>query len=274
MRKLTSTSKDSWTLWIEPSLGLFVLCLSSLLLVSASLDYSSLFRWSHTALTLKFAFIPRCTRTLSVQRTQRHLVVGVVFGSRRLLHSLLLLHHHLSYHFAVLLARQLQLPRCGGQIPCVLPLRSLAPWPRTSLPKWLPWLKHCFSLVLINLWPGMNSRVFFCDSLRAAGNCLGTMLNRDFLRVDWRNYLFLKIFVFPHGLMTWLVMQRNVWNDIVSWRTRRLSNSTKYLLHASMTTTSKREKQNLLENCQIHVLKLFWNVYIWQELDDLIFYGQ
>ena len=48
-----------------------------------------------------------------------------------------------------------------------------------------------------------------------------------------------------------------VWNDIVSWRTRRLSNSTKYLLHASMTTTSKKKKQNLLENCQIHALKLF-----------------
>ena len=29
--------------------------------------------------------------------------------------------------------------------------------------------------------------------------------------------------------MTWLVLQRNVWNDIVSWRTRRLSNSTSYL---------------------------------------------
>ena len=27
--------------------------------------------------------------------------------------------------------------------------------------------------------------------------------------------------------MIWLVMQGNVWNDIVSWRIRRLSNSTK-----------------------------------------------
>ena len=34
------------------------------------------------------------------------------------------------------------------------------------------------------------------------------------------------------------------------------SNSTKYLLHASMTTTSMK-KQNLLENCQMHALKLF-----------------
>ena len=58
-------------------------------------------------------------------------------------------------------------------------------------------------------------------------------------------------------LKTWLVMQRSVWNDIVNWRTRRHSNSTKYLLHASMSTTSKKKKQNLLENCQIHALKLF-----------------
>ena len=38
------------------------------------------------------------------------------------------------------------------------------------------------------------------------------------------------------------VMQRNVWNDIVSWQTRRVNNSTMYLLHASMTTTSKKKK--------------------------------
>ena len=54
---------------------------------------------------------------------------------------------------------------------------------------------------------------------------------------------FLKIFVFLHGLMIWLDMQRSVWNDIVSLQTRRLNNSTKYLLHASMTTTSKKKKK-------------------------------
>ena len=69
-------------------------------------------------------------------------------------------------------------------------------------------------------------------------------------------------------------MQRSVWNDIVSWQTRRLSNSTKYLLHALMTTTSKKKKQNLLENFQIHALKLSRNVNTWQELDDPKFYGQ
>ena len=57
--------------------------------------------------------------------------------------------------------------------------------------------------------------------------------------------------------MTWKVMPRNVWNDIASWQTRQISNSTKYLLPASMTTTSKKTKRNLLENCQIHALKLF-----------------
>ena len=35
---------------------------------------------------------------------------------------------------------------------------------------------------------------------------------------------------------------KNVWSDIVSWQTRRLSNSTKYLLHALMTITSKKKK--------------------------------
>ena len=69
-------------------------------------------------------------------------------------------------------------------------------------------------------------------------------------------------------------MQRNVWNDIVSWQTIRLNNSTKYELHAWMTTTSKKKKWNLLENCHKYALKLFWNAYTWHELDDLTFYCQ
>ena len=81
--------------------------------------------------------------------------------------------------------------------------------------------------------------------------------NREFPREEWINYHSLKIFVFLHGLMTWLVMQRSVWNDIVSWRTRRLSNSTKYLLHASMITTSKKKKSSgeLSSTCSQIVLK-------------------
>ena len=52
-------------------------------------------------------------------------------------------------------------------------------------------------------------------------------LNPDFLREQLQNYHARKICVFLRGLMTWLVMQRNVWNDIVSWQTRRPNNSTR-----------------------------------------------
>ena len=55
--------------------------------------------------------------------------------SLRLLHSLHLFPHHLSDHLAVPTARHLQLPGCGGQTPCTLPLRTLAPWPRITPPQ-------------------------------------------------------------------------------------------------------------------------------------------
>ena len=65
--------------------------------------------------------------------------------------------------------------------------------------------------------------------------------------------------------VTWKGISRNVWNDIVSWRTRRLNNSTKYQLHASMTTTSKK-KWNPWENCpknalnfsEMQILGMYW----------------
>ena len=40
-----------------------------------------------------------------------------------------------------------------------------------------------------------------------------------------------------------------------------------------LTTILKKKKQNLLENCHKYALELFWNVYTWHELEDLIFYG-
>ena len=51
-----------------------------------------------------------------------------------------------------------------------------------------------------------------------------------------------KIFAFLRGPTMWKVMPRNVWNDIVSWQTRRHDNSFKYLLHALMTIISKKKK--------------------------------
>ena len=68
-----------------------------------------------------------------------------------------------------------------------------------------------------------------------------TMFVTRISAVKQKSFHTLRIFVFLHGLMIWRVMPRNVWNDIVSWQTRRLNNSTKYLLPASMTITSKKK---------------------------------
>ena len=41
--------------------------------------------------------------------------------------------------------------------------------------------------------------------------------------------------------------------------------------HASMTTTSKKKKWNLFENCHMYALKLFWNACTWHVLEDPVF---
>ena len=99
-------------------------------------------------------------------------------------------------------------------------------------------------------------------------------LNRKFPREELKNFHALRIFVFLHGPMIWKVMPRNVWNDIVSWQTGRLNNSTKYLLHALMTIISKKKNWNPWENCQKYALKLFWNAYTWHVLEDPKIHGQ
>ena len=75
---------------------------------------------------------------------------------------------------------------------------------------------------------------------------------------ELKNHHARKIFVFLHGLMTWLVMQRSVWSENVSWQTRRLNNSTKYLLHASMTTTYLKFVGELSQVCSQIVLKCLY----------------
>ena len=64
------------------------------------------------------------------------------------------------------------------------------------------------------------------------------------------------------SLMTWLVMQKKCVE-----RYCELANKTTQQLYKVSTPCIddhhfKEEEQNLLENCQIHALKLFWNVYI------------
>ena len=66
-------------------------------------------------------------------------------------------------------------------------------------------------------------------------------LNHEFPRVKLKNFHARTIFVFLRGPTIWKGMSRNVWNDIVSWQTGRLNNSTKYLLHALMTIISKKK---------------------------------
>ena len=82
-------------------------------------------------------------------------------------------------------------------------------------------------------------------------------LNHEVPRGELKSIRTLRILVFLHGLMTWLVMRRYVWSDVVSWQARRLNNSTKYQLHALTTIFSKKKKLNPWENCQKYVLKLF-----------------
>ena len=66
-------------------------------------------------------------------------------------------------------------------------------------------------------------------------------LNPEFPQEQLKKYRAQKIFVSLRGPTTWRVMPRNVWNDIVSWQTGRLNNSTQYQLHALMTIISKKK---------------------------------
>ena len=114
MCKLTSTStNDSWTLWTEPQLSFVYFCgLSSLLLVSSSLD----------CFFLEVDHAASAQGLTKAEVSTRPILMRMFHGSCALLS-------------AVPTALHLQLPRCGGQIPCALPLRTLAPWPRTFLPQ-------------------------------------------------------------------------------------------------------------------------------------------
>ena len=68
-----------------------------------------------------------------------------------------------------------------------------------------------------------------------------TMFESRISAGELKNYHARKIFVSLLGPTICKVMPRNVWNDIVSWQTRRLNNSTKYQLHALMTIISKEK---------------------------------
>ena len=61
---------------------------------------------------------------------------------------------------------------------------------------------------------------------------------------------------FPHGPMTWKVMQRNEWKENANRHTKQLNSCTKYQLHALTTVNSKRRNgicwrmvKHLLTDC-------------------------
>ena len=62
---------------------------------------------------------------------------------------------------------------------------------------------------------------------------------------------------FPHGPMTWQVMQRNAWKDFANWHTKQLNSYTKSQPHALTTTNSRKKKWDLLDNCPKYAHKLF-----------------
>ena len=78
---------------------------------------------------------------------------------------------------------------------------------------------------------------------------------------------------FSRRLMTWKVMRKSEWKDIVNWRMRRLSSCTKSLLHAWTTITSRKKNWIWSENCPKYDHKLSWNACIWKDLIDLTFFG-
>ena len=78
---------------------------------------------------------------------------------------------------------------------------------------------------------------------------------------------------FPHGLMIWMVMQRNAWKGVANWRIKQLSSYIKSQHHALATTNSRRKKYDLSENCERFAHNLFWHACTWRALVDLIFCG-
>ena len=85
------------------------------------------------------------------------------------------------------------------------------------------------------IWENQHHSLIMCtwcvlkDNVNEA-NILLTItepcLNPEFPPKQLKNYHSRKICVSLRGLTTWKVMPINVWNDIVSWRTKRLNNST------------------------------------------------
>ena len=138
------------------------------------------------------------------------------------------------------LERNKTLPRCG----------------KYSTKKLIWENQHHFSIMCI--WVALNAKPKRAEILWTITE---PCLNPEFPQEQPKTYHARKIWVSLRGLMTWKVMPWNVWNDIVSWQTRRLNNSTKYQRFALMTISFKKKTEIRKRIVKKYVLKLFWNVY-------------
>ena len=74
------------------------------------------------------------------------------------------------------------------------------------------------------LWVGKQYDSTTLQSIYSMHRWPSLQRGKNWKRENWKNYHTRKIFVFLRGPRIWKVMPRNVWNDIVSWQTRRLDN--------------------------------------------------
>ena len=64
--------------------------------------------------------------------------------------------------------------------------------------------------------------------------------------------------MFPHGPVTWKVMQRSAWKDIANLQTKQRNNFTKSQHPALTTTNSKKKKLDPFTVCSQFVLKCLY----------------
>ena len=93
-----------------------------------------------------------------------------------------------------------------------------------------------------------------CEIIKDIVDNYRTIVESRISAGELKNHHARKICVFLRGPTIWKAMPRNVWNDIVSWHTKRFNNSTKYELHA-LTTIVK----SMLLNCfEMLALGTYW----------------
>ena len=168
--------------------------------------------------------------------------------SLRQFHSFLLIPHVLSDHLVLPSASQLHLPGCGGQIPCALPLRTLAPWPRTSLPQ-------------VVSPTSTTSRRLMSTSPRnprwSSGSPMTSTTMRQFISITiWFTNLFLcfKVWKFPQQRQQWTRNGKNR-RKFRRWNLTKVR-SKKDVIDEARTTGTKVHFASLMDIC--HLENAYW----------------